>query len=401
MISLRAACGTHGTQERNGPNMSQGSPRVLVVDDNQSVRDVLRDGLTAAGYDVTTAPAAHEAREKFQDGRGFDLVLCDIDMPGESGTELLAWLKKTDPELAVVMVTGIDDASTAVNAMLSGASDYVCKPFSLTEGRARTAQALEKRRLRLDNRKYQVHLERLVEERTHEVLEAMHRIRNLNDDLRSAYDNTLSALMIALDYRDNETQGHSLRVIRYTERLAQELGILEPELTDIRRGAMLHDVGKIGIPDAVLRKPAKLDAAEWAIMKRHPELGWEMLRDIPFLRVPAEIVLCHQERYDGTGYPRGLKGDGIPVGARIFAVADTFDAMTSDRPYRQALSYERTRQELIDFSGAQFDPLVVEAFLRVPPQEWRVVREQAQETIAERAMGREFIAEIRESVFAK
>lgn len=374
-----------------GENMNDSAARVLVVDDNESVREVLSEGLRVAGYDVTTAGSAGHAREEFERAGGFDLVLCDIDMPGESGTELLAWLKRTDPDIGVVMVTGIDDAGTAVSAMLSGASDYVCKPFSLVEVRARAEQALEKRRLVLENRGYQVHLERLVEERTHEVLQAMSRIRGLNEDLRSAYDNTLSALMIALDYRDNETQGHSLRVIRYTERLARELGLVEPELTDIRRGAMLHDVGKIGIPDAILRKPAKLDAHEWEMMRRHPELGFEMLKDIPFLRIPAEIVLAHQERYDGTGYPRGQKGDEIPIGARIFAVADTFDAMTSDRPYRRALSYERTRQELIDFSGAQFDPVVVEAFLRVPPHEWREIRREAQGEIDRQSAGRSYM----------
>ncbi len=231
-----------------------------------------------------------------------------------------------------------------------------------------------------------------MDDRTHEVMDAMSRIRGLNEDLRSAYDNTLSALMIALDYRDNETQGHSLRVVSYAERLARELGFGDPELTDIRRGAMLHDVGKIGIPDSILRKPAKLTDGEWEFMRRHPELGFEMLRDIPFLRVPAEIVLCHQERYDGTGYPRQLRGDTIPIGARIFAIADTFDAMTSDRPYRRALSYERTRQELIDYSGAQFDPLIVEAFLRIPAQEWRAIREVATRDIAARAAGRMFDA---------
>ena len=376
--------------------MSETTARVLVVDDNQSVREILHDGLAAAGYEVVTAASAAEARAHYAAGARFELCLCDIDMPGEPGTELLPWLKRNDPDLVVVMVTGIDDAGTAVSTMLSGASDYVCKPFSLTEVRARASQALEKRCLVLENREYQLHLERLVEERTHEVLEAMSRIRGLNDDLRSAYDNTLYALMAALDYRDNETQGHSLRVVRYTERLAAELGIGEPELTDIRRGAMLHDVGKIGIPDSVLRKPAKLDVDEWAVMRKHPQLGWEMLRDIPFLRVAAEIVLCHQERYDGAGYPRGLRAEKIPIGARLFAVADTFDAMTSDRPYRRALSYERTRQELLDFSGSQFDPAVVEAFLRVPPSEWAAIRAATEREIARGEEGRSVLASLRE-----
>ncbi|UCF67374.1 MAG: response regulator [Acidobacteriota bacterium] len=361
--------------------------RVLVIDDNQSVRDLLREGLEAFGYHVDTASSAIDARARFEGGDEFDLALCDIDMPGESGTELLRWLKDKRPDVAVMMVTGIDDAGTAVKAMLSGASDYVCKPFSLPEVRARTEQALEKRRLVLENRAYQNHLERLVDDRTREVLQAMSKIRRLNEEIKSAYDSTLTALMIALDYRDTETQGHSLRVVEYTSCLARELGIVDPELTSIRRGAMLHDVGKIGIPDAILRKPGPLNAEEWEIMRMHAQLGYEMLKDIPFLAIPASIVLSHQEKWDGSGYPHGLKQEQIPIGARLFAVADTFDAMTSDRPYRAALSYSHSRQELIDYSGSQFDPQVVEAFLRIAEQEWTDIRRDVEAQMARRPTG--------------
>jgi putative nucleotidyltransferase with HDIG domain len=355
--------------------------RVLVVDDDVDVRDVLRQEFERRGFAVDGAASAAEARGLFGDGGRYELALCDIDMPGERGTELLAWLKATDPDVAVMMVTGLSDAATAVAAMLNGASDYVCKPFSLAEVRARTDQALERRRLVLENRAYQTNLERLVEERTHEVLSAMAEIRALSDDLRAAYDATLVAMLSALDKRDNETQGHSLRVVAYTERLAKEIGIGEPGLTAIRRGALLHDVGKIGVPDAILRKPGKLDHDEWLVMKKHSELGYEMLRDIRFLRDAALIVLTHQERFDGGGYPRGLRGEEIPIGARIFACADALDAMTSDRPYRKALPYERVRQELIDYAGTQFDPLVVEAFLRIPPDHWRRIRDASERLV--------------------
>lgn len=363
----------------------KGKTRVLVVDDDDSVRDLLREELETLGYAVDTAGSAAEARRCCGEGRAYDLVLCDIQMPGEQGTELLAWLKQQDPDLAVVMVTGVNDAATAVKSMLDGAADYVCKPFSLAEVEARTDKALEKRRLVIENREYQEHLEQLVYERTREVRRALAEINSLNEDLRVAYDATLTALLVALDKRDNETQGHSVRVVEYATRLAIELGVTEPELTHIRRGAMLHDVGKIGVPDAILRKPGKLDPHEWEIMRRHSALGYEMLRDIPFLKVPAEIVLAHQEKYDGSGYPRGLKGEDIPLGSRIFALCDTLDAMTSDRPYRKALNYARARQEVIDFCGTQFDPQVVEAFLRVPERDWDRIREQAQQAIAARA----------------
>jgi response regulator RpfG family c-di-GMP phosphodiesterase len=356
---------------------------ILAVDDNPAVREILDEGLRIEGYAVDTASSASDARKAFEQKR-YDLVLCDIDMPGESGQELLGWIKQQSPDAFVIMVTGISEAEVAVACMLKGAVDYVVKPFNLAEVKARVQQALEKRRLVIQNRLYQDHLETLVDERTREVVAAMKRIRGLNDDLRSAYDSTLSALMIALDYRDYETQGHSVRVVEYTEHLAKTMGIREPELTDIRRGTMLHDVGKIGIPDAILRKPGPLDTEEWDIMRMHAEFGYRMLKDIPFLAVPSEIVLSHQERWDGSGYPRGLRGEEIPVGARIFAVADAFDAMTSDRPYRKALSYEHARQEIIDFCGVQFDPLVVEAFLRVPREDWEEIRARVQRMLDER-----------------
>ncbi len=360
--------------------------RILIVDDLLSVREVLRAGLESAGQEIQTASSAAEARAMFTAGR-FDLVICDIQMPGESGVDLLDWMKSQDADVAVVMVTGVDDAITAVTAMLKGASDYLTKPFTLPEVRARAEQALEKRRLKLDNRAYQVRLEQLVEERTTDLRGAMVRIRGLNEDLRTAYDATLSALMMALDFRDNETQGHSIRVVEYTERLAKQIGLKEPELTDIRRGAMLHDVGKIGIPDAILRKPGKLNAEEWDCMKLHPKFGYDMLKDIKFLDLPSQIVLSHQERWDGTGYPRGLKGEEIPLGSRIFAAADTFDAMTSDRPYRAAMTYDQARQELLDFSGRQFDPQVVEAFILVPQEEWFAIRVSVQAELAARKGG--------------
>lgn len=359
-------------------------PRILAVDDNEHVREVLVEGLALQGLAVDSARSGEEAQRLFGQGDVYDLVLCDIDLPGLSGKELLAWLKTRDPDVAVVMVTGIAEAQVAVSCMLLGASDYVVKPFNLPEVRARVSQALEKRRLVLENRAYQDHLELLVEDRTREVVDAMKRIRALNDELRGAYDSTLSALMIALDYRDFETQGHSIRVVEYTERLARALGVEEPELTDIRRGTMLHDVGKIGIPDNILRKPGPLDDAEREVMRLHSELGYRMLKDIPFLALPAEIVLSHQEKWDGTGYPRQLRGLEIPLGARIFAVADTYDAMTSDRPYRKAMSYERARQEMIDFSGSQFDPQVVEAFLCVPKLEWEQIRTRVDRMLADR-----------------
>jgi putative nucleotidyltransferase with HDIG domain len=195
-------------------------------------------------------------------------------------------------------------------------------------------------------------------------------------------------MVTALDFRDNETQGHSLRVVEYTIRIAESMGIVEPEMGWIRRGALLHDVGKIGVPDAILRKPGKLSDDEWLEMRKHPEHGYEMLRHIRFLAPALDIVLCHQERYDGSGYPRGLKGEDIPLGARIFAVVDCFDAMTSDRPYRAALPIEAARDEIRRFSGSQFDPEVATAFLEVPVEVWKQIREDVHREVATMSAGR-------------
>jgi HD-GYP domain-containing protein (c-di-GMP phosphodiesterase class II) len=193
-------------------------------------------------------------------------------------------------------------------------------------------------------------------------------------DLSASYDHTLDALVAALDARDKETEGHSRRVVAYTLALARRMTLSAAELTIIRRGALLHDIGKIGVPDAVLLKPGPLDDAERAIMRRHPEWGERILSGIPFLVGAAEIVCAHQERWDGAGYPHNLKGEAIPLGARIFAVADTFDAMTSDRPYRAARPYALARAEIEAGSGTQFDPRMVEVFLQIPEAEWTRLR---------------------------
>jgi HD-GYP domain-containing protein (c-di-GMP phosphodiesterase class II) len=203
------------------------------------------------------------------------------------------------------------------------------------------------------------------------------------EQLRHSYESTLQALVTALDFRDNETQGHSTRVVEYAVLVAGQMEIEEPLLTTIRWGSILHDVGKIGIPDDVLLKPGKLNEEEWITMKRHPEMGFRMLQHIAFLKPSLDIIFCHQERFDGTGYPRGLKGEQIPLGARVFAVVDTFDAMTSDRPYRAALSIDVACEEIDRCSGTQFDPDVARAFLAIDAERWRIIRQRVhEETVA-------------------
>jgi putative nucleotidyltransferase with HDIG domain len=349
------------------PEVESGN-RILIVDDEFAVREILSEGLTAFGFITRTASRAKEGLEIFLAG-GIDLVLSDIDMPEMSGLEFLAELVRIKPDADVIMVTGVVDTDTAVKALRDGARDYVTKPFNLEEVRIVIRRALENRRLINENRSYQEGLEVKVEERTTE--------------LKELYESTLQAMATALDFRDNETQGHSIRVVEYALMVANSMGVEDPEIGWIRQGALLHDIGKIGVPDAILRKPGKLDADEWIEMRKHPEHGYQMLRHIRFLEPALEIVLSHQERYDGSGYPRGLAREQIPLGARIFAVVDCFDAMTSDRPYRAALPIETAREEVRTHAGTQFDPAVAEAFLSIPDHAWREIREKVHAQVKE------------------
>jgi putative nucleotidyltransferase with HDIG domain len=244
----------------------------------------------------------------------------------------------------------------------------VTKPFDLPSIRHAVKRALQRRQLLVENRNYQVELERKVHERTEELNGALL-------EVEESYKNTLEALVTSLDAREHETRAHSQRVREYTLTLAREIGLREEEMVQVGRGALLHDVGKIGVPDSILLKPGKLTAEEWIEMKKHPAIGFEILRSIKFLEPAAEIVLSHQERWDGKGYPNGLGGKDIPLGARIFAVADTLDAMTSDRPYRKALTYGAALDEIRRCSGTQFDPRVAEVFLSMPPDLWKNIHE--------------------------
>ncbi len=349
--------------------------RVLVTDDEVSIREILADGLESFGFKVVQAGNAAEAFELVKRG-GIDVVLSDIEMPGENGLSLLKRIKEHDADVDVIVVTGIVDVDTAVGTIRQGASDYVSKPFNLEEVRIVVERTIEKRRLIRENRAYQQKLELMVADRTQELVAKHREVEGLYAELEASYESTLEALITALDFRDNETLGHSRRVVEYAVLVAEAMGVGEQDLSWIRRGAILHDVGKIGVADAILRKPGKLDAAEWEEMKKHPEMGYQMLKHIRFLEPALEIVYCHQERWDGSGYPRGLKGEAIPLGARIFAAVDTFDAMTSDRPYRAALTIEDARNEIRRFSGVQFDPRVAEAFLAIDERVWRDIRER-------------------------
>jgi putative nucleotidyltransferase with HDIG domain len=340
--------------------------RILVVDDEAPVRSMIGATLQRQGYEVQLAISGAQATDLLEKGP-FDLVLTDIVMQDGNGIALLERLHVDQPHLPVVMVSAIHDISVAIDSMRRGAYDYLLKPFEREHLVATVQRALYHRQALQESHNYQQNLEQVVRARTEMLRQAM-------EDLEHSYDVTLEALGDALDLKDSETEGHSKRVTAYTIALARAMGISPVDIKIIARGAFLHDIGKMAIPDEILRKPGKLTPEEEQIMRDHCTRGYHILRKIPFLSEAAAIVYTHQEHFDGNGYPSRLRGNEIPIGARIFAVADAMDAITSDRPYRKARSFDEARQEVLRCSGTQFDPNVVEVFLKIPNELWHELR---------------------------
>jgi putative nucleotidyltransferase with HDIG domain len=350
--------------------------RILVVDDEESIREVVCSMLGAAGYRCTPAVSGNAALDLLAAGAEFELMLSDLMMAEMQGDVLLERAKERFPDMPVIMVTAVSDLSVALGTLRTGAYDYLLKPFEREQLLNTVSRALENRRLRLENRAFQLHLESRVAEQTAQLRRVNTDLQRANAELRKSYDITLEALGDALDLKDAETEGHSKRVTAFTIAIARAMGLEDDEIRVIARGAFLHDIGKMAIPDSVLRKPGPLTQEEVMIMREHCLRGYQMVSKIPFLADAAEIVHAHQERWDGSGYPRGLRGDEIPLGARIFSIADTLDAITSDRPYRAAQSYQAAREEIERWSGRQFDPAIVQVFLNMPESIWDSVRVQ-------------------------
>ena len=342
--------------------------RILIVDDEPEITSILND-LFAPMHECTTASSAEEAIDKLQVNT-YDLVVSDITMPGMSGLELIPRVKSLAPNSVVVMVSGMQTVESAIDALRLGAFDYVMKPFDLRQVEAVVKRALEHQDLIVAKQRYEDHLEELVEQRTAELDNAL-------NSLEDAYRSTLRALTAALETRDLETSGHSERVVTYSLRLGKEYGLDSSKMKALEFGSLLHDIGKIGVPDLILRKPAKLTDEEWVLMREHPVHGQQILRGIEFLSGAALVVGQHHEKWDGSGYPLGLKEEDIDICARIFSVADAFDAITSDRVYRKGKPYEAAAKELDEWAGKQFDPEVVEAFHRVPKDDWAELHAQS------------------------
>jgi cyclic di-GMP phosphodiesterase len=348
--------------------MATSSPaRVLVVDEHLQSRSAIEGMLKKGEYSTVLSSGKDEAIEHLEQDPPYDVVLSDLTMAGLGGRGLIERLRAMQPDTPLVLLTASHEENAALAAVRQGVYDYVLRPIEKDHLLVTVRRALDYRRLLQQNAMYRQDLEEMVSARTGMLHQAI-------ADLERSYDITLEALGDALDLKDAETEGHSKRVTAFTIALARGAGIPAHQIPIVARGAFLHDIGKMAIPDAILLKPSKLMADEKKVMREHCARGYQMLRKIPFLQEAAEIVYAHQEHYDGSGYPRGLKGEQIPLGARIFAVADTLDAITSDRPYRKATSFAAARLEIKRCAGTQFDPHVVDVYLSLPDQLWEDLR---------------------------
>jgi len=327
------------------------APRVLAVDDNLQILNLTLQILKDSGYETRGLTDSRDVQSCVRFFRP-EVCIMDVEMPFVSGADLLDSIKTIDQFTEVILLTGNDDTVLAVDLMKRGAADYLLKPVVAKQVDLAVSKALEHRRLFMENTSYKLNLEKLVEERSRALSDAL---RSLND----LHDATLETLATAIDLRDQGTSGHSRRVADMTIIVAKKLDINGDELTQIEHGALLHDLGKLRIPDSILWKPSALTPEEWEIMRKHPEYGYEFVQRIGFLREAADIILSHHEKYDGTGYPRGLKGKEISLAARIFALVDTVDALVYDRPYHRGADFPAVREEITKRSGTHFDPDLV------------------------------------------
>jgi response regulator RpfG family c-di-GMP phosphodiesterase len=340
--------------------------RLLIVDDEAECRKLLAVMLAQAGMSCTTAGNGAEALSILQ-REPVDAVIADLNMPGVSGLELLVQVRRFYPQQVFLMATGVDDVRVGMQAMREGADDYLVKPLEADMIVTSLERAFHKRQLEREVANYRQHLEEMVSARTLQLQNALARIER-------GYADTLDALGAAIDLRDSQTGGHSRRVFLYSFEMLKALHGTPKQLKSLAMGAWLHDVGKLAIPDAILFKPGPLTSEERKIMQTHVQIGYDMVKRIAFLADAAEIILAHHERWNGSGYPQGLKGTEIPLGARIFAVADTVDAMTSDRPYHSALPFQAARMEIERNAGILFDSQVAQVFLGIANETWEAVR---------------------------
>jgi putative two-component system response regulator len=338
--------------------------RILIVDDEEQIRNLLRRLLESHGYSCATAGDSAEAR-RLLESDAFTLLLSDLNMPGESGIDLANDVLERFPDVAVVMVTGVDDRRAANAALDRGAYGYVLKPFKPNELAINVANALRRRALEIENRQQREGLEQVVRQRTSDLSQTIEHLRRSESELRRLQEEAIRRLSFAAEFRNQETGRHIVRMSLYCQLLGRLAGLDDERVEILRIASPMHDVGKIGIPDAVLLKPVGLTEDERRLMQTHTTIGHRMLVGSGFelLDLAATLALTHHERIDGAGYPQGLAGEAIPVEGRIAAIADVFDALTSDRVYRPAFSHESAREMLLEGRGTHFDPALLDLFL--------------------------------------
>jgi len=349
---------------RGESTLDMDAPRILIVDDEETIRQQLDRLLTMHGYACTLAADAQEARRHLAQER-FALMLCDVNMPGESGLHLVKQVLREHPFTAAVMVTGMDDPVIADIALKSGAYGYILKPFEANEVLINVANALRRRQLEIENQSHLDKLEDTVLARTEALRRTIHRLEEAQVELRLSREETVQRLALAAEFRDTDTASHLRRMSLYSHLLARRYGLDADRCELIRIASPMHDIGKIGTPDHILLKPGKFSREEFEVISRHSEMGRSILdgSEAELLKLAATIAWTHHEKFDGTGYPRGLSGETIPLEGRIAAVADTFDALTTKRVYKPAFSMEQTLDIMREGRGKHFDPSLLDTFL--------------------------------------
>jgi response regulator RpfG family c-di-GMP phosphodiesterase len=345
---------------------------LLIVDDEEPIRKLLAAALGSI-YNCVTTESAEEAT-RLLGATSFHVVITDIRMPGASGLELCQLVTKTCPATVVMVISGMTDIQCAIESMRQGAFDYVIKPFDLPRVMVSVDRALRYQALLVAKQNYEQSLEETVRMRTAELRSMNDSLNSMLEALYTNYRSTLRALAGVLEARDIETRGHSDRVVAYSLRIGKEIGLTHRDLLTLEQGALLHDIGKIGIPDSILLKQGPLTDQEWSTMRDHVRHGMSIIEGIDFLSGARYVVGQHHEKYDGTGYPNRLSGEAIHLHSRIFSVADAFDSITNDRPYRASQPYSHARAEILTSAGKHFDPRIVNAFLGVPEAEWEDIR---------------------------